>query len=127
MKKATRLFVVLLSLIIIGLNTSCSNDNTKNYEKLIVGRWQVNNAHKQLYANSILVWEFAPGGSFISYDDHIWSGVYVINNEKLSISFSSTNECWNYNIINLDNDYLELDEINNNGTFNRCILSRLSN
>jgi hypothetical protein len=127
MKKATKLFVVLLSLVIIVLNTSCSNDNTKKYEKLIIGQWQVNNAHKQLNANSVLIWEFAPGGSFISYDDHIWSGAYVINNDKLSISFPSTNELWNYNIINLDNDYLELDEIYDDGTFSRCLLTRWSN
>ena len=126
MKKVIKFCIVLLSLVVSGFNSSCTNDNTKEYEKLIVGRWQFDNAHKQMDAITLPIWQFAPGGTCIIYDDGgPFSGTYVINGNKLSLSIK--NSTVEFNIVNLDNNYLELDEINSDGTFgDRYFFTRIT-
>jgi len=125
MKKTTSFIVLIISLVFLGLNTSCSKNNSSKYEQLIVGRWQFNNVPKQLNAPTYnVVWQFAPGGTIViyEYDNAMYSGTYVINSNKLSLSFQYGKD--DYIIVNLDQEYLELDYEKDNRRF---LFQRLPN
>ncbi len=120
MKKTISVLALLASLVLIGLNTSCTKTKTKEYEELIVGVWQLD-SHE--------LWEFTNGGSVVIHFNGqvIGTTAYTINNNILIF-----HEGWldgheweeeSLIIINLSSTYLEL-ESQDNGM--RYVLRRYS-
>lgn len=113
MKKVINTFAVLMSLVVLGLNTSCST--TSSYETLIVGLWQY---------DSHICMEFTSGGSVIAYENGnvVGTETYSINNNSLILRDGA--EYHTCTIVSLTHTYLELD-VPNGGNTERLVFKRI--
>lgn len=111
MKKIKLFTVLMLCFASVGLTTSCSKDDDKNYSELIVGKWRQTNTDDEKSSN---VWEFTEDGYYFRNGNK--KAKYSVKGDQILMywkaedgSFTDDDNDWNkYTILSLNSSRMTI-------------------